>query len=504
MAENPRKNGNISAIQSFKETIESLVIAFILAFVFRAFVVEAFIIPTGSMADTLRGAHFRLTCPVCSYQYNYGFLPEKYHWAKGYLPPTPINIVPQRLQSGALPICPMCGTKADISYPQRVYNGDRILVLKYIYQFTDPKIWDVVVFKNPTDPSENYIKRLIGRPGEKVEIIDGDVYINDIIQKKPDHVQNTLWIAAFDDDYQPSLPADGRGPRGFGNLPFSPITENSSWKLDQPRHRFEFLGSEQLDSLQFDARHLRKILQCFIAYNGPDVVSQLPVVSDLKLEFVLIPKAESGKVIINLGKYGRVYSARVDFDGTCTIINETTGEMLKSRKFPPLTPQQPIKVSFANLDHSLYLQLGGKCLQYDGPNDATAWGYKNEEKMPLPTVALAGQTGAFTLEHIALYRDNHYVNTQNGYQGLATETNPFALDKDEFFVLGDNSPQSLDSRFWTSPGRGNGHKSYRQGTLPRDYLIGKALFVYWPAGYPIQRRFPLALIPNVGEMRFIH
>ena len=56
-----------------KETIESIVIAFILAFVFRAFVVEAFVIPTGSMASTLAGAHTRYTCKECGYTFDMGF-----------------------------------------------------------------------------------------------------------------------------------------------------------------------------------------------------------------------------------------------------------------------------------------------------------------------------------------------------------------------------------------------------------------------------------------------
>ena len=43
---------------SIKETIESILIAFILAFIFRGFVVEAFVIPTGSMATTLLGAPY--------------------------------------------------------------------------------------------------------------------------------------------------------------------------------------------------------------------------------------------------------------------------------------------------------------------------------------------------------------------------------------------------------------------------------------------------------------
>src|SRR6478672_10381680 len=58
---------------SAKETIESILVAFILAFIFRAFVVEAFVIPTGSMAPTLLGAHMRFTCPDCGYQFDVNF-----------------------------------------------------------------------------------------------------------------------------------------------------------------------------------------------------------------------------------------------------------------------------------------------------------------------------------------------------------------------------------------------------------------------------------------------
>src|SRR3954463_14239760 len=52
-----------------KETIESILVAFILAFIFRAFVVEAFVIPTGSMAPTLLGAHMRFRCNDCGYRF---------------------------------------------------------------------------------------------------------------------------------------------------------------------------------------------------------------------------------------------------------------------------------------------------------------------------------------------------------------------------------------------------------------------------------------------------
>ena len=78
-------------------------------------------------------------------------------------------------------------------------------MIKSIYQIEEPKRWDVVVFRNPLDPTENYIKRLIATPGESLEIIDGDIYINDIIQRKPENVQNEHWMPIYDSRYQPYI-----------------------------------------------------------------------------------------------------------------------------------------------------------------------------------------------------------------------------------------------------------------------------------------------------------
>src|SRR5262245_16070839 len=58
--------------RTFRETVESVVIAFILAFLFRTFEAEAFVIPTGSMAPTLMGRHKDVVCPHCGYEYRAG------------------------------------------------------------------------------------------------------------------------------------------------------------------------------------------------------------------------------------------------------------------------------------------------------------------------------------------------------------------------------------------------------------------------------------------------
>ena len=119
-------------------------------------------------------------------------------------------------------------------------------------------------------------------------------------------------------------------------------------------------------------------------------------------------------------------------------------------------------------------------------------------------MALAAAGGAFTLEDIILYRDTHYTSANDSGVRRGIEGNPVTLGEGEFFVMGDNSPRSLDSRMWVTDGLGNGNKRYTKGVVPRDYLIGKAFFVYWPGGYRLHPNMRFAIIPNAGEIRFIH
>ena len=69
----------------------------------------------------------------------------------------------------------------------------------------------------------------------------------------------------------------------------------------------------------------------------------------------------------------------------------------------------------------------------------------------------------------------------------------FRLEADQFFVLGDNSPQSKDSRLWD--------KHY----VSRELLIGKALIIYWPHGWDIPGvDLPIKVVPNIWRiMRFV-
>ncbi len=57
---------------------------------------------------------------------------------------------------------------------------DRVLVNKFLYKFRDPVRGDIIVLRYPRDPGRNYIKRIVGLPGDKVQILEGHLLVNDV------------------------------------------------------------------------------------------------------------------------------------------------------------------------------------------------------------------------------------------------------------------------------------------------------------------------------------
>jgi signal peptidase I len=180
--------------RALRETVESIAVAVILAFLFRAFVAEAFVIPTGSMAPTLMGQHKDVQCPECGYWYQAGASieiedePNPQRMMEGW------RVQPKGVVVAAT--CPLCryrqilDLKGDAN--QKTFSGDRILVSKFIYDFASPERWDVIVFKYPFNAKQNFIKRLVGLPNETILIKRGDVFVKQpgeddfTIARKPD------------------------------------------------------------------------------------------------------------------------------------------------------------------------------------------------------------------------------------------------------------------------------------------------------------------------------
>jgi signal peptidase I len=518
----PQKEQKVGKTAEIANTFEWMITAFILAFLVRAFIVEAFRIPTGSMADTLKGDHFRLCCLQCGYKYDCGSDMERYRLGRDAIAAGSVRAPISR--------CPSCGHYDSGGRAVPISNGDRILVLKCFYQFFEPKQWDVVVFKNPLNPPENYIKRLIGRPGETVEIIDGDVYIDGQISRKPAKVQEELWMPVYDNDYQPVRPQEG----SFNGHAWQQPLRNAGgakWSID-PNDPTKFRlksPADETSTLVYDTS-LGNDFRATYAYDSVGDYKHMPYCSDVMVRFYAQSAGHQGGVGIAVSKYQTVYRAWVDLSsGEMAIAKvSATGEeaVLERKKIDASAMNKPAPVEFANVDHKLVFQFGSEKLTYDLGRSA---GDMGERKKDTQAVVKIFGSGTLTLSHIAIFKDIHYTGRRSiggPEEGRAIEGNPFTLGKDEFFVLGDNSPNSEDSRWWTRAGIGNNRQSYREGVVPRDYLVGKALFVYWPGGFefPWPESFKIFLlrnsqhsglsrvmywivswkwIPCIGQMRFI-
>jgi signal peptidase I len=63
--------------------------------------------------------------------------------------------------------------------------GDRVLVNKFIYRFTDPRRGDIIVFESVDNSNEDLIKRVVGLPGDKIAVRGGKLFVNGEPQKEP-------------------------------------------------------------------------------------------------------------------------------------------------------------------------------------------------------------------------------------------------------------------------------------------------------------------------------
>lgn len=84
------------------------------------------------------------------------------------------------------------------SMENTIMTGDRLFGFRLSYLMEDPKRGDIVIFKYPDNESINYIKRIIGLPGETVTIKDSKVYINDSATPLKEDYLKEEWVIAND------------------------------------------------------------------------------------------------------------------------------------------------------------------------------------------------------------------------------------------------------------------------------------------------------------------
>jgi signal peptidase I len=71
------------------------------------------------------------------------------------------------------------------SMEPNLFGGEYLIVNKALYELRPAERGDIIVFKAPQSPDKNFVKRIIGLPGEKVELKGGQVYVNDKLLYEP-------------------------------------------------------------------------------------------------------------------------------------------------------------------------------------------------------------------------------------------------------------------------------------------------------------------------------
>jgi signal peptidase I len=564
---------SVDPARSWREAIESIVIAVVLAFLFRAFEAEAFVIPTGSMAPTLQGRHKDVECSQCGFQYQAG------------------ASVDSEVQKGPVEAtrCPMCLFTEEMNprNPDHYsHTGDRILVNKFAYEapFGEPKRWDVIVFKYPGNAKQNYIKRLIGLENETIRLFHGDVFVApaapdanapqsfQIARKPPDKLETMLQLV-HDTKYLAKTLQDVKWP-----LHWRPYGNQSTWKSPDAGATYECTATEQTAWLHYGHQYLNfdiwdqilgqqqagrtlesaqpKVVPItdFYAYNAQsqrastrsqafDHPESLGMhwVGDLALEAEIEVVSDAGQVTLDLIEAGRHHTCSLDIatgnatlriDGGQVPFVDDKGQAAATELHAKteLRGAGSYHLRFANVDNQLVLWVDGDVVAFDhpttyGPTPDDRPRTSSQDPGDLHPLRVGVQQADVKLTRLRVLRDIYYIATDDqigspidypqryGESQIIShlhspehwragdifdqrKTVEFAMAKDQFFPLGDNSPYSRDGRMW-------GAEHY----VERDLLIGKAVLIYWP--HPWRVRIPgtavtLPAIPNFRRFALIH
>jgi signal peptidase I len=93
------------------------------------------------------------------------------------------------------------------SMEHTIEPGDDLFGLRLAYKFAEPQRGDIIIFNFPDDESQKFIKRVIGLPGEKVTIVEGQIYINDSTTPLHETYLTEEWVRSTG-PYEFNVPED--------------------------------------------------------------------------------------------------------------------------------------------------------------------------------------------------------------------------------------------------------------------------------------------------------
>ena len=416
-----------------------------------------------SMATNLLGSHVDATCPNCKITFSYDA---------------------QACEEAAPVACSNCGVKFALPMPPMVLAGDRVLIDRMAFQVRRPCRWEVVAFHRWRGGNDLVVKRVVGLPGEKIQIIDGDVYANGQIQRKTLRQQRALRILVHDDDYAGSTPrwrpqdAGSNWSRQQGRLVHAEnIGDDIGWLV----YNHANAGSDAAQSpprvTDYAFGNRGRLQRNEAIHPMADLAMSLHI-DDIHGRGLLWLQASDGRdeFMVRIDPHAEKYTVARNRQ----VLTDACGDLSGSLR------GQTIEVSL--FDRQFLLSIAGRTLvtlNIDGPGSP-----------PLADQPLAiGAEGlGLVVSRLQVFRDVYYTEppfVAAGRPLAAGVPSSCVPGADQYFVLGDNSPVSEDSRTWTED-RFVGHKS----------LVGKPFVVIFPSceislgGWHIQ-------VPDLTRIRYI-
>ena len=380
---------------------------------------------------------------------------------------------------------------------------DRILVDKASYHWRDPERFEVCVFRYPLDRSKNFIKRLWGLPGDRLRIRHGDVWCRRsdaepwAILRRPPSVLSSTWLEVRDDGrwaFGPGTWEEQGGDlvaaeAGLASFPEGEHSVRDNYTDGYPPKLGELIAAQR--SLPGNSHS----------------------VGDLRLRVRLTPEADCEEVRLQLHEGTRRYTAVLPGpaapEGSPILLRlSDTTHRLDPQELegapPALRAGTEALVVFENLDDVLTLHVGDQELRL-----AVEPARDQRSRVVLETVG-----GGARFADTSLWRDIYYTTADATHE-------EFQIPEGHYFMLGDNTLDSRDSRSWRLKGykvdgerlRGSGYDGdelnpqvqdglcfYRDEYgerhvfpvgaeqivpldapfVPRQMIAGRALLVFWP------------------------
>lgn len=469
-----RSRWNVRPGWALRRLVESAVWLAVVLIFWRIWLLEGlpfrYVVASGSMAPSLLGPHRFAQCRDCGY----GFVAS---------------------DDAALPwawvVCPNCGSRVGHAGELSRAPGDRILILRSTFCLRAPRRWEVVALRSPDRAGQVQVKRVVGLPGESIEIRHGDVYVDGHIARKTLDQQQALAVPVHDGRFVPPVASElarrwqpDSATTGWNEIPggFSYQGEPTNASLDWLTYRHwrrrwqgEQWHIEEGPVLAETAHNLGRL----------QTPERLPPIHDLMLSFCAVVHSGDGSLAIRATGGKQRYEWRVvpctgRFEAYCDGHRVASGLVPGGGGLPATW-----NLFVSLVDQQFLVAIDGRCV--------VAIPSPVVHDPPQPTsrpFAIGAMQLDLEVRDMVISRDAYYLPTPDALKTDRTDR-PTVLEPNEYFVLGDNSPISVDSRSW--------------GTIkgvPSEMLFGKPVLAI---GHRVPAKVgpPASAIPHPAAIRYI-